>query len=325
MKGFAQKLLIGTSAFIGMTAMASAPALAGSLTGASISPTEPHLIYDTVACGISTSGTCTELSNTATAQEVLDNLGNVELSGSTSTSGAADFTNATTLSGTVDGSAITFMSLTAKDWFGADEATAYGNDDFANTWFDAALDAYSITNAGLANAVYNATLAATGGDTTAATIAAASAPTSESLFNRFLADGGFERFSDPNIASVEGDGNGGLEVVLAGHFDGTEQFFSYLTSEEMAVVSTILSGQPLQISEVVKVTYNGEVSYQYGFSATSSDVVEISDEVSHDGNYTLSQVYSVDEPEGVPEPSTILGLMAIGGLVAASKRKSEKA
>lgn len=322
MKGIAQKLLIGTSAFMGMTAMATAPALAGSLTGASVSGT--HLIYGEVNCAISTSGTCTQISADS-AQTVLDNLGNVELGGNTSNSSTADFANATTLTGDVDGVAVTFSSLTSTDWFGADGTTAYGDDDFANTWFDAALAAYSITDAGLVDAVYNATLAATGGNTIAANIAAASAPTSESLFDRFLADGGFQRFSDPNIASVEGDGNGGLEVVLAGHFDGTEQFFSYLSSGETAIVNTILNGQPLQISEVVKVNYNGQTSFQYGFSATPSGVVEISDGVSHDGNYTLSQVYSVDEPEGVPEPSTILGLMAIGGLVAASKRKSEQA
>ncbi|MEM9539179.1 MAG: NF038130 family PEP-CTERM protein [Cyanobacteria bacterium P01_E01_bin.42] len=302
MKGIAQKLLIGTSVLVG-TITASAPALAGSLTGANIDPTEPYLIYDTVACGISTSGICTELSNTASAQDVLDNLGNVELSGSTSTSGAADFTNRTTLNGIVDGSAITLSSLNAADWFGAgNTTTSYGDNNFANDWFNDALAASGV----------NSTLLLAAGYTSTA-----------DFFNDFRDSGGFERFSDPNVASVEGDGNGGLEIVLAGHFDATAQLVPFLSPQQQAALAMFAG--PIQISEVVKVTYNGVTSFQYGFSATPSGIVEVSDEVSHNGNYTLSQVYNTDEPEGVPEPSTILGLMAIGGLVAASKRKSEKA
>ena len=301
MKGIAQKLLAGTSVFIGMTAIAGAPALAGSLTGANV--TGADLTYTTTSCAISTSGFCTILDPSKDWQGALDGLGNVELGGNTANSNTADFTNATTLTGIVDGSAITLSSMTADDWFGIGNATtSYGANDFANIWFDEALAASGVSSGILAAAGY-----ATTGD----------------FFDDFLASGGFERFSDPNVQSVEGDGNGGLEIVLAGHLDGTPQLVPFLSAQQQAALAMLVG--PIQVSEVVKVDYNGQVSYQYGFSATPSGVVEVSDGVSHNGNYTLTQVFEVEDPEGVPEPSIILGLMAVSGLFAASKRQSENA
>jgi PEP-CTERM motif len=87
------------------------------------------------------------------------------------------------------------------------------------------------------------------------------------------------------------------------------------------------SGQALQISEIAKITFNGEVSYAFGFNATDSGAIAgnrnvINDSTSHTGIYTWTKDYGA---ETVPEPSTILGLMAIGGLVAAKRKSLKKA
>lgn len=321
MKNAVQSLLFGASLALGLGTFATPPALAGTLTGASVSGT--HLTY-----GVTGNETF-KVANTATNwQTSLDGLGNVELGGNTNTPNTADFNNAITLTGEVDGFDVVISSLTAADWFGAGNATtSYGNDDLANIWFDAAFAAYGITDDGIAQAVsgvaYQTVLGQTGNPVLAqlaAAQAAAMAPTTSSLFDRFLTSGGFERFSDPNVQSVASNVEGGLDIVLAGHYDATPQLFSFLNSTELAVVAA-LAGGPIQASELVKVSYKGNSYYQFGFSATQSGVVDPLDNVSHTGNYTLAQVVPA-ESESVPEPSLLLGLAVVGGAIASTQRKS---
>lgn len=252
----------------------------------------------------------------------------MELGGNTNTPNTADFSNSITLTGEVDGFDVVISSLTASDWFGAGNiTTSYGSDDLANTWFDAAFAAYGITDVGISQAVsgvaYQQVFAQTGNAMfaqMAANQAAAQAPTTASLFDRFLTSGGFERFSDPNVQSVASNADGGLDIVLAGHYDATPQLFSFLNSTELAVVAA-LAGGPIQASELVKVSYQGDSYYQFGFSATQSGVVDPLDNVSHTGNYTLAQTVPA-ESETVPEPSLLLGLAVVGGAIASTQRKS---
>jgi hypothetical protein len=308
------KLALGASFLLGIT---TAPALAGSLTGPSVSGT--HLIYES-------DGTVTTLGSDLSG--ALGGPGNVELGGQTGSSGTADFGTPTVLTGEVDGKTVTLSSLTAVDWFGADGTTAYGEDDLANTWFTAVLNAYSMTESaisqGLGNLAYAEAFAKTGSSLMAGMAkqqAIANAPTFSDLFDRFYGAGGFERFSDPNIDTVASDGNGTLTVELAGHLDGRKEFFFYLSDMEKAAFNTIFGDKPLQISELVKVTYgDGPVEYSYSFEATESGVYSDVDEGSHTGTYTVT--YEYEESQDVPEPASMLGLVALGGLAVAAKRKS---
>jgi PEP-CTERM motif len=92
------------------------------------------------------------------------------------------------------------------------------------------------------------------------------------------------------------------------------------------------TNQYLQFSEIAKVTFNGEVNYAYAFTATDSGAIAgtrnvINDSTSHTGIYswTKNNPTNPNPPATVPEPSTILGLVAVGGLFAARRKTSQKA
>ena len=85
--------------------------------------------------------------------------------------------------------------------------------------------------------------------------------------------------------------------------------------------TAFMTNTPLQISEIAKVTFNGKVDYAFGFKATDSGAIagdrnKLNDITSHTGIYSWSQTYKT-----VPEPSALFGLVAVGGLVIASRRK----
>ncbi|WRH67909.1 MAG: NF038130 family PEP-CTERM protein [Planktothrix sp. GU0601_MAG3] len=79
--------------------------------------------------------------------------------------------------------------------------------------------------------------------------------------------------------------------------------------------------QNLQISEIVKVELDGVSEYVYSFNAENSGFVAKDDGKSYSGIYSWSKAGT---PAAVPEPSTILGLMAVGGLFGAAKRNANK-
>ena len=102
----------------------------------------------------------------------------------------------------------------------------------------------------------------------------------------------YERFSDPNVESVTKNG-GSVSFDLSGHLDYEDQYGW------------------LKISEVVMV--NDKIFYAFG-DAVSSGVSDVDEQGSHDGIYTFQ----------IPEPSAVLGIIAIGGMVAATKRRAQK-
>lgn len=151
---------------------------------------------------------------------------------------------------------------------------------------------------------------------------------------------------DPNIAEFSLDETGAVGIKMAGWYDlntklnpiiagakaqaqkqlsssnrfirlGAQALLANIALFENALTQI---GGPLQMSEIAKVTINGEVHYAYSFNAVKSGFVAKDDGMSYSG------IYSWNKPgipvASVPEPSTMLGLMAVGGLFAAAKRKS---
>ncbi|MBW4573473.1 MAG: NF038130 family PEP-CTERM protein [Tolypothrix carrinoi HA7290-LM1] len=88
--------------------------------------------------------------------------------------------------------------------------------------------------------------------------------------------------------------------------------------------TAFLTNTPFQVSEIAKITFNDQVDYAFSFSATDSGAIagdrnKTNDTTSHTGIYSWNKTYKT-----VPEPSAIFGLVAVGGLVVASRRKRVK-
>lgn len=328
MAGLVKKLLVGATLAAGVTALASAPAKAGSLTGASITGVNgtDYYLYDANA-------TNTYRNDAASLSTILTGnssspTGNVELFANSEkspispSSGAnigqqftafnnfLGYNQSTNVSGQIGGRDISLSSLTAADWFGTSAA------DSTRTAINTASAIANPTARLVAlntaiSPLYNASNLATQWFNTALSTYGIAA--NSTLFKGFLLAGGFQRFSDPNISYVnQNDTTGQISIGLAGHYDAAT-----------LLGLTPIAGNPLQASELVKVAYNGgSAQYLYGFSATHSGLVEAGDGISHSGNYEL--LLAGIPPAKVPEPSAMLGLMGVGGLLAA-KRKMKNA
>jgi hypothetical protein len=311
MKTTLQKLVIGASMAIGVSALATVPAQAGTLTGASIGGTaaSDYLVYDFQG------NSAKVLDKTsANVQKVLDGnaanpTGNVELRASSEQGSTFDFTKNTTLTGQIGGKSITLSSLTATDWFStaSGSSTSYGANNFANTWFNEFYNA-----AGLATNESAIKLALKLPNFTPSSVLR------QQAFNAFFNIGGFQRSSDPNISYVnQNDTTGEIKIGLAGHLNLKDYYAPLLGN----FGNFLKNG--FQASEVVKVTYNNKTDLLYSFSATASGLTNISGQgADGNGNYEVS-IKGVP-PAAVPEPSVMLGLLGIAG-VFATQRKYKKA
>ncbi|WP_254011271.1 NF038130 family PEP-CTERM protein [Limnofasciculus baicalensis] len=321
-----KKFLLGASVVAGISGIAGAPAFAGSLTGASVSGVAgtDYYIYKQVgnqtvrddSASLSTvlKGSC------AVAAQACNPAGspggNVELFANSeksplSTSNPLQvfsalsnflgYNTTTSLTGQIGGKNITLSSLNALDWFGGGAASVKTALSTATT---------SIQRSAAINPLYNPSNFATQWfENTLSQYSLLPSTTigKKTLFNTFLLAGGFQRFSDPNISYVNQDPDGLIRIGLAGHYD---------------VLSLLgLPGNtPVQASEVLKVSYDGNpAQYKYGYTAAHSGLTELSDGKSHNGNYELA----IQGAQPVPEPSALLGLITVGGLVVA-KRKLNK-
>ena len=292
MKHLLRQAILTTVFASGMSAIALVPANAAGIKNVSIGGTAPtdYLLYDSTA-------TETYLNPSASLQTILGGnaaspTGNVELAASSEKSGF-DFTKTTVLNGTIGGRAIGISSLTQSDW---DTAAYKGSTKtFGQYWFDQAL-----TSNGFG--------------------ALAASPTGASLFNIFKTNGGFQRFSDPNLSYVNQSIAGDVSIGLAGHLNATPLFMKsmdqYLTKDskvftakEKALLGSVNSAK-IQASEVFKYTYNGLTDYGYSFQATASGLKERGDQVSHTGNY---EVVLAGPPaiKHVPEPGVLLSLVGV--------------
>lgn len=302
-----RRVTIGASVIGSISAIASAPAFAASLSVTSL--TGNFFIYD--SDGVHT--TLTPYTGLNQAQRILEGsagspTGNIELFADSETSKYSnlnDFQNAavTTLTGTIQGKQLSLSSLTGKDWFGEAKDTTYGAATLATSWFNAVLDANGFI-----------------------------APNRAGLFNTFLTNGGFQRFSDANISYVnQANPTSKVLIGLGGHYDATNLLVDVFTGNSKnsfvraAALSSINSqrsaekrGTAIQASEVFKVAFGGKTDYKYNFSATNSGLTATDDGISHNGNYEIAV-------EPVPEPTTILGMIVGMGGIFAAKRQQKKA
>ncbi len=312
MKGIVKNILIGASLVASVSAIASAPAQAASITGVTVGGSAPtdYFIYDT-------SGSKTVRSNDislANVNRVLggdatDPTGNIELAASSEQPSGFDFRKNTSISGKLNGKDITLSSLTASDW----------TPTFINQWLTAGLNANGFSSL------------------------ASNQQTFGFLSTIFMnpSYGGPQRFSDPNISYVnQNDSTGLINIGLAGHYDAssflknsinryiTDQNVSSDNKSKAGYLLAALGDKKIQASEIVKVSYNGgPAQLLYGFSATRSGLVAADDNLSHSGNYEVSfqGVRTVSSsPKSTPEPSVMLGLLGVCGLLA-SQRKLKKA
>jgi len=322
MASLVNKILIGASVAAGMTALTGVPALA-QIENPTLQGGE-YKIYEAVDTDGDGTVDRTQENSSADIVQVLQKMdgtpgGNIELfsdseqsqyntvqtqTGNCTPMGklfgqcqtsydVSNFANAdvTSISGMVGGKTLTLSSLTAYDWFGNNLDTSYGADNLANTWFNAFLGAAGQENMGRA--------------------------TKKFAFDTFLGKSGFQRTSDANISYVDVEGSD-INIGLAGHFD-LKEFYSQSPAFS-GIVPFLPDG--FQASEVVKYEYDGTIDYAFGFMATDSGLVAADDLMSHTGNYEVSIKGAITA--STPEPSTMLGLMAVGGLFAAAKRKSAK-
>jgi hypothetical protein len=85
------------------------------------------------------------------------------------------------------------------------------------------------------------------------------------------------------------------------------------------------TGNPFQVSEVAKVTYNGQTDYAFSFAAIDSGAIagdrnKVNDKTSHTGLYTWVKTLPPPSTK-VPEPTAMLGLIAVSGLAMQHKRR----
>lgn len=299
MTGFINKLAIATSVAVGMTAIGSAPAFALSLTNPQFggSAASDYLLYCSDGSSTFAGDTCTDSLSTILSGNSSAPGGNIELAAS-SEQGGFDFSQNTTLTGTIGGKDIVISSLTQADWI-----TDMGNGKtLLSQWLD---DAF------LANSV---------------DIPASLKPAFQQAF---VANNGMQRFSDPNISYInKNETTGEISIGLAGHFNASEMLkASFGDATVFGRRLADLVPDEVQASELVKVVYNnGPAQFLYSFAATESGQVNNrgvgADGVSHDGNY---EVKLAGVPvTSIPEPSTMFALLAVGGLFTTAKRKGAK-
>jgi len=313
MAGLIKKFVIGASVAAGMTGLTGVPALA-QIENPTLQGGESK-IYEAVDTDNDGVVDTTVENSSADIMEVLKKVdgtpgGNIELFSDSeqsqyntvkscsfyafetcfsSTYDVTNFANAdvTSISGTVGGKTLTLSSLTAKDWFGSSLDTSYQDEDHSDR--------------NLASTWFDAFLNAAGQDTLGLA-------TKKYAFNSFLEMSGFQRTSDANISYVDVVGSD-INIGLAGHYNLADAYdFAFIP-------------EGFQASEVVKYEYDGIIDYAFGFTATESGLIAADDNKSHNGNYEVSIKGVV---VSTPEPSSMLALMAVGGVLLATKKKSEK-
>ena len=265
------------------SALGFASLFAGSAQAASI--TGATLTGDAILYDYSASSTDgTPTTSGFTEQDLinsLSNTNNIELDGQLGDSGAGNYAGGPATTLEVDFDDGTSIIFSSL--------TSGDWDAIYQDWF---IGAWSDASSGFAAAIQSE-------------IPMATNPFAAMLFASFS---GYDeqlkaRFSDPNLFSVSKDGDD-VTFSLAGHLEG-------------------VGG--IKMSEVIKYSINGgetwNYEYAFGDADSASGVVDDDEVGSHDGLYTFNVSLPGGETESVPEPATVLGLLAVGSVVATRKRK----
>ncbi|WP_371357575.1 NF038130 family PEP-CTERM protein, partial [Hydrocoleum sp. CS-953] len=132
MAGLVKKFLASASVVAGMSAVFGTPAMAASITSATV--TGPNVVYSDDGTG-DLDPNLPGVDLTYILQNA--NYGNVELSGQLGDPNAVDMMTATELEILFnDGSDVTFRSMTWGDWFGAATKDGYGYTSFFHQWYN---------------------------------------------------------------------------------------------------------------------------------------------------------------------------------------------
>jgi hypothetical protein len=356
MAAYIKKILIGTSVAVSMSAIATTPAFATSLTRptniqfttngvANTSANQPNIntwnyapgapVYDNTGIGGVNRQVLNDYNNYGNINKATaaltdnDNTTNVELF----TSGEK-VTDHVGFSANLGNKTITIESVTKSDW--ADGTLATG-------WLTGFRNAYGGLMSGIATGVGSNLL-----------------NDFNSNFNSlvsYLSTNGMNAAGDPNIGDVTyNQQTGDLKLDLVGHVNLTSEYVdtrqkitvrnqtinnpNYLGFSpnfsrnstgnpilDMVVYrlakEAFLQNKPLQVSEIAKVTFNNEVSYAYSFTAVDSGAIagdRNNTKTDFTGIYSWTKNY---QTASVPEPSALLGLMAVGGVVL-GRRKLRK-
>jgi hypothetical protein len=276
-----KKIAMGASVVAGVSVL-GAPAFAGTLTG--VSTTGDVRVFEQINAGeVELSGS----NGSAAIIDALGSAGSVELDDNIDY-GWGNETPSTLTANFTDGS-IMFGSVGQADWFG---------NGLATSWTNGIYSAYS--------PVFNG-LGITSGSALLGNIQANPLLSSKNVF---------QRLSDPNIQSVSSN-NGEYSFELAGH----DNFASGLQMPVNDPLYGVFSS--MRASEVVKYSLDGgtnwDYAYSFGENSYASGVVDAGDGFSFTRNYQFT--VGTPNPVDVPEPSALLGLAAIGGLVVAAKRR----
>lgn len=304
MKGTLKQLLLSAAVFTGFSAIASLPTQAATLTLDPASIQFNSTNFRTYSGG--SSGTFTNGSLT-TAKSVLTDANatsNVELWSSTENPLAN-----VGFSGKLAGYNVKVESVTAADW-----------NIFGSEWLDGFLNAYNgkgITVSG--------TTVKIGAQTT----------NKQALLASLLASGGLPSSGDPNIGAFTfNTTNNTFSLDLIGHHDLKPRLLAgqYTTGnlawDNLLKGAALLIQGPLQASEIAKVTIGNTTQYAYSFNSALTGISTNDGSESYTGKYTWSK--QVTPPatrvsQAVPEPSTLLGLAGLGGLLIAQRRKKASA
>ncbi|MEM0981876.1 MAG: NF038130 family PEP-CTERM protein [Cyanobacteria bacterium P01_H01_bin.58] len=280
MKGIVQKVVLGTSVLVGMSAFMGSSALADTLSNITSSD-DNFRTYNGTTLGDISDGDLAEAISALTDDDLYTN---VEL--------GIDEGTTTSFFGEIGGTSVELSGVTMADWVGG----------LADQWI-ADFEAAYPTLAGLG-----------------------------SQFTQTLGATFVQRAGDPNVSSFTQEDNGQFTLTSVGHFNLLNA--PWIASEPMLgaaanLASGLLGGNPLQVSEITKVILDGEVNYVYSFFATETGVVAAdagaNDNSSHSGLFSSTFGEADGGSASVPEPTMILGLVAVGGLITASKRKLNKA
>lgn len=302
MKGTIKTLLLSTSVAVGMSAIAAGSAVAASLSNVQMFGSDYAVYGAPDAASALTDGDRYSNVELNVADEILSN-------------------NVTGFTGNLGVDSVKVEGINQADWDGG-----LGTKWMAD--FSAAYPALATASLAFNNISIN--------------LGAAIMSTASAVVGRS---------GDPNVAYMaKNDATGAIEMDLIGHYNiwnspwlqtainsqvnalATQYRLSSTNKSILASavnnkVTQLKTENPLlQVSEIAKVTINGQSQFAYNFSATKTGL-SIDDGSSHSGRYTIALQGTAEPPESedVPEPSLMLGLAAISGLVATSKRKSQQA